>query len=265
MHEFLSLAIKAARAGGDVIQRGAAKLDSLNIEQKSLHDYVSEVDRDAESIISELILSHYPSHQIIGEEHGEVGQASDVEWVIDPLDGTTNFLRGIPHYAVSIGVRIKQQLEHAVVFDPAKNELFYASIGHGAFLNDQKISVSAISSIRGGLYSTGVPFSGDNLAQIDSFTNTMTGLLNLQTSGIRRLGAAALDLAYVAAGRYDGFWEAHLKIWDIAAGALLVQEAGGLVSDFNGSDNYLVSGDIVAAPKGSHTDLVRLCTQCYRR
>ena len=265
MHELLSLAIRAARAGGAVIQSGASKLDSLNIEQKSLHDYVSEIDRDTESVISEVILKQYPDHQIVGEEYGEVGEAGDIQWIIDPLDGTTNFLRGIPHYAVSIGIRVKHRLEHAVVFDPAKNDLFYASFGQGAFLNDEPISVSAIESVRGGLYSTGVPFSGDNLAQINSFTNTMTGLLDIETSGIRRLGAAALDLAYVAAGRYDGFWEAKLKIWDIAAGVLLVQEAGGLVSDFCDREDYLVSGDVVAAAKGAHPELVELCKEHYQR
>ncbi len=265
MHELLKVAIRAARAGGDVIKRGANQLDSLTVEQKSLHDYVSEVDRNSENAIRETILSAFPDHQIIGEEYGVVGEKTGVQWVIDPLDGTTNFLRAIPHYAVSIGLIVDGALEHAVVFDPAKNELFRASLGQGAFLNDKRIHVSNIDSARGGLYSTGVPFSGDNLAEVDSFTATMLDLLNIETSGLRRLGAAALDLAYVAAGRYDGFWEAKLKLWDIAAGVLLVLEAGGTVSDLHGSNQYLATGDIVAASPKAHTEMVKISRANYRR
>ena len=160
---------------------------------------------------------------------------------------------------------VDASLEHAVVFDPAKNELYRASRGEGAFLNDARIQVSNIDSVRGGLYSTGVPFSGENLAEVDSFTATMLGLLNSETSGLRRLGAAALDLAYVAAGRYDGFWEANLQIWDIAAGALLVQEAGGVVSDLHGRNQYLSNGDIVAASPKAHSELVKISSDNYRR
>lgn len=265
MHEILKVAISAARAGGDVIKRGANQRGSLKIEQKSLHDYVSEVDRNSEKAIRETILSAFPKQQIIGEEYGVIGQNTGVQWIIDPLDGTTNFLRAIPHYAVSIGVMVDAVLEHAVVFDPAKNELYRASRGQGAFLNDKQIHVSSIESARGGLYATGVPFSGDNLAEVDSFTATMLDLLDIETSGLRRLGAAALDLAYVAAGRYDGFWEAKLKLWDIAAGALLVQEAGGTVSDLHGRDQYLESGDIVAASPNAHSALVKISTENYRR
>ena len=265
MHEIVKVAIRAARAGGGVIQRGANQLSSLKIEQKSLHDYVSEVDRDSENAIRETILSNFPEHQIIGEEYGVVGENTCVQWVIDPLDGTTNFLRAIPHYAVSIGVMVDASLEHAVVYDPAKNELYRASRGEGAFLNDARIQVSNIESVRGGLYSTGVPYSGDNLAEVDSFTATMLGVLSSETSGLRRLGAAALDLAYVAAGRYDGFWEANLQIWDIAAGALLVQEAGGVVSDLHGRNQYLSSGDIVAASPKAHSELVKISSDNYRR
>ena len=265
MHEILKVAISAARAGGDIIKCSANKLDNLNVEQKSLHDYVSEVDRNSENAIRETILSAFPEHQIIGEEYGTFGDNTNVQWVIDPLDGTTNFLRAIPHYAVSIGVIVGATLEHAVVFDPAKNELYRASRGQGAFLNDTRIQVSNIESARGGLYSTGVPFGGDNLAEVDSFTATMLDLLSIETSGLRRLGAAALDLAYVAAGRYDGFWEAKLKVWDIAAGALLVEEAGGTVSDLHGRNQFLASGDIVAASPKAHSELVKISSKNYRR
>lgn len=265
MHQIVRVAISAARAGGDVIQRGAKQLDTLKVEQKSLYDYVSEVDRASEEAIIEHVLSAFPDHQIIGEEYGVLGENTGVQWIIDPLDGTTNFLRAIPHYAVSIGVMVGTKLEHAVVFDPAKNELFSASRGQGAYLNGKRIHVSSIESASGGLYSTGVPFSGDNLAEVDSFAATMLDLLNVKTSGLRRLGAAALDLAYVAAGRYDGFWEAKLKIWDIAAGVLLVEEAGGAVSDLHGRNQYLASGDIVAASPVAHSELVKICANNYRR
>jgi myo-inositol-1(or 4)-monophosphatase len=263
MQTLLDVAKHAARLGGEVINQGAQNLSSLNIEQKTLHDYVSEIDRNSEKVISKAILSVFPNDQIVGEEYGKVGADAEVQWIVDPLDGTTNFLRGIPHYAVSIGVLVKQRLEHAVVYDPAKNEMFCASRGEGASLNGVQIKVSSLNSVRSGLFATGVPFSGDNLANVDKFTNTMVDLLKQHTSGIRRLGSAALDLAYVAAGRYDGYWEANLKIWDIAGGALLVTEAGGEVSDFNGGDGHLSSGDIVAAPKLVHQQLVEIASRNY--
>lgn len=263
MKSILEVAKRAARLGGDVINAGAHNLGSLNVEQKTLHDYVSEVDRASEKAVCQAILEAFPGHQVLGEEYGEVGGDSTVQWVVDPLDGTTNFLRGIPHYAVSIGVLINNELEHAVVYDPAKNEMFCASRGKGASLNGAAIHVSSINSVRGGLFATGVPFSGDNLAKVDCFTNTMIDLLREHTSGIRRLGSAALDLAYVAAGRYDGYWEANLKIWDIAGGALLVREAGGVVSDLQGENNYLSSGHIVAAPPGAHQGMVKISARNY--
>lgn len=263
MNQILDIAKQAARKGGDIIKEGASNLGALSIEQKSPHDYVSEIDRQSERAIKEHILSIFPEHQVLGEEYGVQGQISDVQWIIDPLDGTTNFLRGIPHYAVSIGVLMNGKLSHAVVFDPSKNELFSATKGSGAFLNDHPIEVSGIASIRGGIYATGVPFSGDNLAHIGCFTNTMIGILNTQTSGIRRLGSAALDLAYVAAGRYDGYWEANLQVWDIAGGALLVTEAGGVVSGLQGDDQYLNTGHILAATPGAYSELLNITSENY--
>jgi myo-inositol-1(or 4)-monophosphatase len=263
MQSLLAVAKQAARLGGDVINLGAQNLSSLNVEQKTLHDYVSEIDRNSEIAVTKTVHGVFPDHQIVGEEYGIVGSNADVQWVVDPLDGTTNFLRGIPHYAVSIGVLVKQQLEHAVVYDPVKNEMFCASKGQGASLNGVPIRVSSLPSVTSGLFATGVPYNGDNLAKVDQFTNTMVDLLQQNTSGIRRLGSAALDLAYVAAGRYDGYWEANLKIWDIAGGALLVTEAGGKVSDFRGQDGYLDSGDIVAAPNGVHQQIVDIASRNY--
>jgi myo-inositol-1(or 4)-monophosphatase len=263
MESLLDVAIRAAQIGGAIISEGAQDLGNLKVEQKSLFDYVSEIDRASEAAIRECILKAYPEHQILGEEYGETSGKVAVQWVVDPLDGTTNFLRGIAHYAVSIGIIVNGELEHGVVYDPAKNEMFTASRGSGAMLNGKAIHVSMISSVQSGLYATGVPFSGDNLRAIDSFTNTMIDILHEHTSGIRRLGSAALDLAYVAAGRYDGYWEPRLKLWDIAAGALLVSEAGGIVSDFLGENEHLKSGNIVAAPIGVHCGLIAITSRHY--
>ena len=244
-------AISAARKAGAHISAAAKKISELEVEEKSRFDYVSRVDRESEMIVRECIAEQFPEHSINGEEFGKSQGAdqADYQWIVDPLDGTTNFLRGIPHYAVSIAVLERGELLHGVVFDPAKDELFHASRGSGCFLNDSPVPPLTRARFAGSLLATGVPFSGKNLAEIDAFTGSMQGLLEQGTSGIRRLGAAALDLAYVAAGRYDGFWEAYLKPWDIAAGALLVLEAGGEVQDFQGGQSYLDSGDIVAGPK----------------
>jgi len=264
MKTILEIAILAAQSAGEFIQKSAEDLSLLNIEQKSLHDYVSEVDRGAEKIVVDQIVKVFPDHQILGEEYGSQGNDSaQWQWVIDPLDGTTNFLRSLPHYAVSIGVLKGGVVQYGVVYDPAKKDLFVASKGQGATLNNVSIQVSSSESIKGGLLATGVPFGGENLDNIGAFTNTMTDLLKCQTSGIRRLGAAALDLAYVAAGRYDGFWESNLKIWDIAAGVLIVEEAGGVVSDLSGGGEYLKNGDVLAGPEAVHRDMLAVCKKYY--
>lgn len=264
MDNLLSVAIQVATDAGTYIARSASEIGQLNIIEKSLHDYVSEVDRNAEKIIRSLILKEFPSHTILGEEYGSGGGCdTDYKWIVDPLDGTTNFLRSIPHYAVSIGIEYNNELTIGVVYDPAKEDLFYAQKGKGAFLNKTRISVSQKSSIDGALLATGVPFNGKNLEEISSFTSTMEGLLAFHTSGIRRLGAAALDLAYIACGRYDGFWEANLQPWDIAAGVLLVTEAGGIVSDLNGGDEYLSSGNILAANQHVHKPMLSITNKYY--
>jgi len=264
MKTILEVAITAAQSAGQFIQKSAEDISLLNIEQKTMHDYVSEVDRGSEKIVVDQILETFPDHQILGEEYGSQGsESAQWQWVIDPLDGTTNFLRSLPHYAVSIGVLRDGVVHHGVVYDPAKEDLFVASKGKGVTLNNVAIHVSSSESIKGGLLATGVPFSGENLDNIDAFTNTMSDLLKCQTSGIRRLGAAALDLAYVAAGRYDGFWESNLKIWDIAAGVLMVEEAGGVVSDLSGGQNYLDNGDVIAASKGTYQDMLSVCKRYY--
>ena len=267
MNEIIECAIDAARAAADVIRRGALERGELVVEEKSDFDYVSRIDRDSEAAIRSHILSRFPQHSFLGEESGESlgSPSSDWQWIVDPLDGTTNFLRDIPHYAVSIAALRNNTIEHAVVLDVAKDELFRASLGEGAFVNNQALMPSTEREYQGALLSTGVPFSGKNLAEVDAFTNTMRDLLAHGTSGIRRLGSAALDLAYVAAGRYDGFWEANLKPWDIAAGVLLAKEAGLVVSDFLGGEGYLESGDIIAAPTKIHEVMVSVTQARYRR
>lgn len=250
MEPMLSIALKAARKAGEIIERSLERVDLLTIEEKGRNDFVSEVDKKSEKEIIYHLSKMYPEHRFIGEEHGRSGaKESDYEWIIDPLDGTTNFLHGIPHFAVSIACQYKGKLEHAVVLDPVKREEFAASRGKGATLNDRRIRVSNRLGMRGALIGTGVPFNGFALEHIDPYLACLKEVAG-QTAGIRRPGSAALDLAYVAAGRFDGFWEMNLQPWDIAAGALILKEAGGMVSDFNGGANYLESGHIVcASPK----------------
>jgi len=232
--EYMTVAIEAARLAGNFIVSHKNKISQLNINQKTLHDYVSEVDKQSETIISDYILSRFPQHTFLGEEHGQQGKQGvslDVyQWVVDPLDGTTNFLRSIPHYAVSIALLIDEEIEVAVVYDPVKNDLFQAQKGQGAMLNERPIFTNKRVNIQGALLATGIPFGGKPMDNISSFTNCMEDLLATKTSGIRRLGAAALDLAYVACGRYDGFWESNLQPWDIAAGILLLIYKGRVLT-----------------------------------
>lgn len=241
----LNIALRAARKAGELIERAAERVDLVSIEEKGRNDFVTEVDKAAEKEIIYHLKKAYPDHSIIGEEGGsQPGANTDVEWIIDPLDGTTNFIHGIPQYSVSIACRIKGQLEHAVVYDPIKREEFTASRGRGATLNGRRIRVSSRRGLPGALIGTGIPFSGYALENISPYLAALQEIAG-QTSGIRRPGSAALDLAYVAAGRFDAFWEMNLNSWDMAAGILLVKEAGGLVSDFHGGHDYMDSGNVV--------------------
>ncbi|MCL4112760.1 UNVERIFIED_CONTAM: hypothetical protein GTU68_021778 [Idotea baltica] len=260
MDPMLNTAIKAAHAAGDIIARSADRIDQLQIENKDKNDFVTEVDRAAEETIIGILRQAYPSHSFLGEESGEhkPNDATEYEWIIDPLDGTTNFLYGIPHYAVSIALKKDGKLDQAVVYDPMKDDLFHATRGGGAFLNSRRIRVSKRLSLENAVLATGMPFREDQDEIFDDYINTLK-VLKVGTAGIRRFGAASLDLAYVAAGRYDGFWEFGLKPWDIAAGALLVQEAGGIVGDLNGGTSHMKSGDIVASnPKVFKSMIKRL-------
>lgn len=241
MHPMLNIAVKAARRAGNLINRASQDLDLLTVRSKSHNEFVSEVDHAAEEAIVETLLSAYPGHAILAEERGTQGQ-SEYVWIIDPLDGTTNFLHGFPQYSVSIALSHRGVLTHAVVYDPVRNELFTASRGGGAYLNDRRIRVSRRTRLAEALIGTGFPFR--DLAFAEQYLKIFAELLP-KTAGVRRPGSAALDLAYVAAGRYDGFFEAGLKPWDMAAGVLLIQEAGGLVADFEGESRYLETGNVV--------------------
>ncbi len=258
MHPMLNIAVKAARRAGTVIMRHVDRLERLTVEVKGRADYASEVDRMAEAEIIQVLRYAYPDHAILAEESG-AQEGNDFCWIIDPLDGTTNFLHGYPQFAVSIGLRNKDRLEQAVIFDPLKNELFTASRGDGAYLNDRRIRVSRIQQLEFALLGTGFPFRSH--AQLDIWMETLRTFIT-ESSGVRRAGSAALDLAHVACGRFEGFWEFGLKPWDMAAGCLLIQEAGGIVSDLRGGANYFASGNIVTGnPKIHEEMLARLQTQ----
>jgi myo-inositol-1(or 4)-monophosphatase len=241
----LTIAVKAARRAGGIINRASQNLDLLNVTRKSHSDFVSEVDGAAEEAIIKVLLDAYPDHAILAEESGTRGdqEKSEYQWIIDPLDGTTNFLHGFPKYGVSIALMHRGVLNQAVVYDPTSNDLFVASRGRGAYLNDHRIRVSKRTRLADSLIGTGFPFR--EFSHIDAYLSMFKDLIP-RTVGIRRPGSAALDLAYVAAGRYDGFWEIGLSPWDIAAGCLLITEAGGLVGDLEGNDTQMQSGNIVA-------------------
>jgi myo-inositol-1(or 4)-monophosphatase len=246
MHPMLTTAVKAARRAGNIINRGARDLDLLTVTAKGPKDFVSEVDRAAETAIVETLLATYPDHAILAEEGTAHGRNESAEhlWIIDPLDGTTNFLHGFPQYCVSIALAHRGIVTQGVIYDPVRNDLFTASRGRGAYLNDRRMRVSKRQHLRDCLVGTGFPFrDGSNL---DAYMAMMRTMIT-QTAGIRRPGAAALDLAYVAAGFYDGFWEIGLNPWDVAAGSLLVLEAGGLIGDLSGEGDYLNGGQVIAA------------------
>lgn len=256
----VNIAVRAARSAGNIMVRYLDRIDTLTIESKGRNDYVSEVDRLAEQEIIRTLRKAYPHHAVIGEETGSHGD-NEYEWIIDPLDGTTNFLHGVPHYAVSIALRHRGRLEVGVIYDPIRQELFTAHRGGGALLDGRRIRVSNRPDINGALVGTGFPFRAQH--HFPAYMKMFTALTE-KVSDLRRAGAAALDLAYVAAGRLDGYWEIGLQPWDMAAGVLLVKEAGGIVSDFKGGDDYMNSGNIVCGSprvfKGLLTTINPHCT-----
>jgi myo-inositol-1(or 4)-monophosphatase len=257
LHPMLNIAIKAARSAGSIINRAALDLEVLKVGSKGPNDYVSEVDQKAEAIIIETLLEAYPGHGILAEESGRTHGAkdSDYVWIIDPLDGTTNFIHGFPVYAVSIALAYRHQVQQAVVYDPTRNDMFYASRGRGAFLNDRRLRVSKRTRLSDSLVGTGFPFrKGDNFKRyVKMFEEIMQSC-----AGLRRPGAAALDLCYVAAGYYDGFFETGLSPWDVAAGSLMITEAGGLIGNFTGEADYLYQREVVAGNPKVYGQLVSI-------
>lgn len=254
MHPMLNTAIKAARRAGNIIMRHIDQLERLAIETKGRNDFVTEVDRRAEAEIIRTIQSAYPNHAVLAEESGRQ-KGNDHLWIIDPLDGTTNYLHGYPQFAVSIALQRRGKLEQAVVLDPLRNELFTASRGSGAQLNERRMRVSKVTTLEFALLGTGFPFRTHD--HLHTWINTFRVLLT-HSSGVRRAGSAALDLASVACGRLDGFWEIGLSAWDIAAGSLLIQEAGGLIGDFSGGQDFLQTGNVVAGNPSIYSKMLPL-------
>lgn len=245
MDPMINIGVKAARAASKVMLHNVERLDQLQIEKKGRADFVSEVDRQAEAVIIETIQGAYPDHAILAEESGSQGDRarSDHEWIIDPLDGTTNYLHGLPVYGISIALRVKGVLTAAVIYDPSRDELFTAARGKGAHLNNRRIRVSETARLSDALLATGFPYN--DLQYLDAWTGCFRSLVP-HVAGVRRAGAASLDLAHLACGRYDGFWEFGLNAWDIAAGLLLIQEAGGFSSDAKGKQDMLTTGHVIA-------------------
>ena len=254
MHPMLNIAVKAARRAGNFIIRATRNLDIVNVQQKAVNDFVSDVDKEAEQLVIRTLLDAYPDHAILAEESGALGE-SEYRWIIDPLDGTTNFLHGFPQYAVSIALSHRGVVTQAVVYDPGRNDLFTATRGRGAYLNETRIRVSKRSQLKTSLVGTGFPIK--NFHQLDAYLGMVKAMIE-NTAGVRRAGAASLDLAYVAAGRLDGFWELNLSPWDIAAGSLLITEAGGLIGDLEGNDGYLASGHVMAGNPKVFAQMVSL-------
>jgi myo-inositol-1(or 4)-monophosphatase len=263
LHPMLNVAIKAARAAGAIINRASMDLDILKINTKSPNDFVTEVDQMAEEAIIDTLLQAYPDHGILAEESGRAHGAkhSEFVWIIDPLDGTTNFIHGFPVYCVSIALAHRGVVQQAVVYDPTRNDLFYATKGRGAFLNDRRLRVSKRTRLSDALIGTGFPFrKGDNFKRyMKMFEDVMT-----QCAGLRRPGAAALDLCYVAAGYYDAFFETGLNPWDIAAGSLIITEAGGLIGNFTGESDFLHQREVVAGSPKIYGQMVQILTPYTR-
>ncbi|OGT51082.1 MAG: inositol monophosphatase [Gammaproteobacteria bacterium RIFCSPHIGHO2_12_FULL_42_13] len=241
LHPFLNIAIQAARAAAKVVVRYVDQIDKVVISEKSAHDFVTQVDQQSEAIIIETIQHVYPNHAILAEESGELSGHSEYTWIIDPLDGTRNFVHGFPHFSISIAVLKNNQPEIGLVYDPIRQELFTASQGQGAYANNRRMRVSTAKKLDNTLIGTGFPFR--NRDKTEACFDFIKKIFS-QCGDIRRTGSAALDLAYVAAGRLDAFWEMGLGPWDIAAGAILIKEAGGVITDFQGGDAYLKTGNV---------------------
>lgn len=260
-HPVLNVAIEAAHAAGNIMRRQMQHVDAIPVERKDRHDYVSEVDKACEAEIVREIKRFYPDHAFLCEESGPSGE-NDHVWVIDPLDGTSNYLHGIPHFAVSIAQQVRGKTVHAVVYDPIRDELYAASKGSGAYLNNKRIRVSARNGLEGAVLATAFPFR--NRENLQAYARVFQAVFS-KVEDFRRAGTASLDLAWVAAGRMDGYFEVGIKPWDVAAGALIVREAGGVVMDFNGDDAVEESGSILAAPYKVMTPLSQLVSSRWKK
>lgn len=261
MHGMVNIAIRAARRAGEIMIRHLNRLETLEVAEKGRNDFVSAVDQLAEEAIIEVIRDHYPDHAILAEESGASGDHA-VQWIIDPLDGTTNYLHGFPQFSVSIGISEDGELKHGVVYDPLRQEIFSATRGDGAQLDGRKIRVSRQTTLKGALIATGFPYRMTD-ERMDVYLEMLRAVM-IETAGVRRPGSAALDLCYLAAGRVDGFWELGLSQWDIAAGALIIREAGGRISDFRGTDRFLESGNLVAGTPKVYAALSKLLAPMAR-
>jgi myo-inositol-1(or 4)-monophosphatase len=255
MHGMVNIAVRAARRAGEIMVRQLNQLESLRVVEKSPNEFVTQVDQAAEAAIIETIREYYPDHAILAEESGAVGE-NEYQWIIDPLDGTTNYVHGFPVFSVSIAVARNGEIEHGVVYDPLRQEIFSASRGQGAQLDGRRIRVSKRTTIQQSLVATGFPYRA-NLKYLDRYLEMLKAVM-LESAGVRRPGSAALDLCYVAAGRVDAFFEFGLSKWDIAAGTLMIREAGGRISDFLGTDGFLESGNVVAGNPKTYAALSKL-------
>lgn len=244
MHPLMNIAIKAARNASKNIIRATDRLDTIKVSTKKPNDFVTDIDKQVEQEITQVILDAYPDHAIWGEEGGRIGQG-EYTWIIDPIDGTNNFIHGHPHFCISIAVQFNNIIEHGLIYDPLRQELFTASRGCGAYLNDRRIRVSGRKNFTGSTIASGIGNKPNK--DIDTYINILAKILP-QVAGTRRSGSAALDLAYTACGRFDGCFEMNLAPWDLAAGALLIKEAGGIVDDFagNGDGSFLKTGNVIA-------------------
>jgi myo-inositol-1(or 4)-monophosphatase len=260
MQPMVNIALRAARNGGEIVHAAFNNISKVKIEDKSCNDYVTEVDKASEEAIIYTLKKSFPNHSFYAEEsgyHEGKKEGKDFVWIIDPLDGTTNFIRGIAQFSISIACQYKGRIEHAVIVDPMREEEFCASRGHGATLNSKRIRVKNSKNLTGALIGTGIPFKQPGIEHLEPYLQMMRALINKHPSGIRRLGSAALDLAYVAAGRLDAFWELGLQKYDMAAGILLIEESGGLVSDLEGGHTFMETGNIVAGNRNCFKEILQ--------
>lgn len=260
-NNFLSTAVKAARLAGELILNSLGRISKDDVSMKQASDFVTRVDKDSEQIIIKTIKNSFPDHSFLAEESGKESDSEHYRWIIDPLDGTTNYIHGYPMFSVSIALEYKGEIILGVIFDPLRNEIYTAEKGRGAFLNGKPVKVSSVSSLKNSLITTGFPFRKKEM--IDMYLKLFRNIF-YKVSDIRRAGSAALDLAHLACGRCDGFFEIGLSPWDIAAGSLLIKEAGGVVTDFGGEEDYLLTGNVVAGSPALHKEILEEVKKVFK-